>query len=135
MWITPVTDRTALDVELKTDKAFLMHTDLLRIEVNSLYISEQLRVDGYSVSQDAYLMWNSSSIQYIEQLNRILDKIKQINNCTYGTVLLPDSMQFCSFITINAIEESLVLARQLIAQRRKSMRKSGTIKSGQDFAF
>jgi len=153
-WIVPVVDRTLLDVQnalaqiemwrtqvangqtptVTELKGCLNATDLNRIEANTKYISEFLRGYGFQTNVTTKVDWTDESLPNATDVNRIIDNIKEIRNKYYepaGMPSLPQTM--VSFSDINAIEQSLLLFREMLLGMVGAFRRSGTFVAGSPF--
>ncbi len=151
-WIVPVVDRTLRDVQdalaqiemwrtqvangqtptVTELKGCLNATDLNRIESNTRYISEYLRAYGFQTNVTTKVDWTDESLPNAADVNRIIDNIKEIRNKYYepaGMPSLPQTM--VSFSDINAIEQSLLLFREMLLGMAGAFRRSGTFRCGQ----
>jgi len=151
-WIVPVVDRTLRDVQdalaqiemwrtqvakgqtptVTELKGCLNATDLNRIESNTRYISEYLRAYGFQTNVTTKVDWTDESLPNATDVNRIIDNIKEIRNKYYepaGMPSLPQTM--VSFSDINAIEQSLLLFREMLFGMVGAFRRSGSFRCGQ----
>ena len=151
-WIVPVVDRTLLDVQdalvqieawrtqvangqsptVTELKGCLNATDLNRIEANTRYISQFIRGYGYQTNVTTKVDWTDECLPNVDDVNRIIDNIKEIRNKYYepaGMPSLPQTM--VSFSDINAIEQSLLLFREMLLGMVGAFRRSGTFRCGQ----
>ena len=152
-WIVPVVDRTLLDVQdalaqievwrtqvangqtptVTELKGCLNATDLNRIEANTRYISEFVRGYGYQTNVTTKVDWTDECLPNVDDVNRIIDNIKEIRDKYYepaGMPSLPQTM--VSFSDINAIEQSLLLFREMLLGMAGAFRRSGTFRCGGD---
>jgi hypothetical protein len=152
-WIVPVVDRTLLDVQdalaqieawrtqvangqtptVTELKGCLNATDLNRIEANTRYISQFLQGYGFQMNVTTKVDWTDESLPNARDVNRIIDNIKEIRNKYYepaGMPSLPQTM--VSFSDINAIEQSLLLFREMLLGMVGAFRRSGTFRCGGD---
>ena len=153
-WIVPVVDRTLSDVQnalaqielwriqvangqsptVTELKGCLNATDLNRIEGNTRHISEFLRAYGFQANVTTKVDWTDESLPNATDVNRIIDNIKEIRNKYYepaGMPSLPQTM--VSFSDINAIEQSLLLFREMLLGMVGAFRRSGTFVAGSPF--
>lgn len=151
-WIVPVVDRTLSDVQdalaqievwrtqvangqtptVTELKGCLNATDLNRIEANTRYISQFIRGYGYQTNVTTKVDWTDESLPNAADVNRIIDNIKEIRDKYYepaGMPSLPQTM--VSFSDINAIEQSLLLFREMLLGMVGAFRRSGTFRCGQ----
>jgi hypothetical protein len=151
-WIVPVVDRTLRDVQdalaqiemwrtqvangqsptVTELKGCLNVTDLNRIEANTRYISQFLRGYGFQINVTTKVDWTDECLPNVDDVNRIIDNIKEIRNKYYepaGMPSLPQTM--VSFSDINAIEQSLLLFREMLLGMVGAFRRSGTFRCGQ----
>jgi len=113
-------------------KGCLNATDLNRIEANTKYISEFLRGYGFQTNVTTKVDWTDESLPNAADVSRIIDNIKEIRNKYYepaGMPSLPQTM--VSFSDINAIEQSLMLFREMLLGMVGAFRRSGTFRCGQ----
>lgn len=153
-WIVPVVDRTLLDVQnaltqieawrnqftagqtptVTELKGCLNVTDLNRIEQNTQYISQMIRGYGFQTNVTVKTDWTESRLPNASDVERIINNIKEIRNKYYepaGMPSLPQTM--VSFADINAIEQSLLLFREMLLGMVGAFRRSGTFASGSGF--
>ena len=153
-WIVPVVDRTLNDVQnalaqiemwraqvasgqtptVTELKGCLNATDLNRIESNTRYISQLIREHGYQTNVTTKVDWTDESLPNAADVNRIINNIKEIRNKYYepaGMPSLPQTM--VSFSDINAIEQSLLLFREMLLGMVGAFRRSGTFVAGSPF--
>jgi hypothetical protein len=151
-WIVPVVDRTLRDVQdalaqiemwrtqvangqsptVTELKGCLNVTDLNRIEANTRYISQFLRGYGFQINVTTKVDWTDECLPNVDDVNRIIDNIKEIRNKYYepaGMPSLPQTM--VSFSDINAIEQSLLLFREMLLGMVGAFRRSGAFRCGQ----
>jgi len=151
-WIVPIVDRTLRDVQdalaqiemwrtqvangqtptVTELKGCLNATDLNRIEANTRYISEYLRAYGFQTNVTTKVDWTDESLPNATDVDRIIDNIKEIRNKYYepaGMPSLPQTM--VSFSDINAIEQSLLLFREMLFGMVGAFRRSGSFRCGQ----
>lgn len=155
-WIVPVVDRTLRDVQdalaqietwrtqvakgqtptVTELKGCLNATDLNRIESNTRYISEYLRAYGFQTNVTTKVDWTDECLPNVDDVNRIINNIKEIRNKYYepaGMPSLPQTM--VSFSDINAIEQSLLSFREMLLGMAGAFRRSGTFRCGQGMKF
>jgi hypothetical protein len=153
-WIVPVVDRTLRDVQnalaqiemwrtqvanglsptVTELKGCLNATDLNRIEANTRYISQLIREHGFQTNVTTKVDWTDACLPNADDVNRIIDNIKEIRNKYYepaGMPSLPQTM--VSFSDINAIERSLMLFREMLLGMAGAFRRSGTFVAGSPF--
>jgi hypothetical protein len=153
-WIVPVVDRTLRDVQdalaqiemwrtqvanglsptVTELKGCLNATDLNRIEANTRYISQLIREHGFQTNVTTKVDWTDECLPNADDVNRIIDNIKEIRNKYYepaGMPSLPQTM--VSFSDINAIEQSLLLFREMLLGMVGAFRRSGTFVAGSPF--
>ena len=153
-WVVPVVDRTLLDVQdalvqieawrtqvangqsptVTELKGCLNVTDLNRIETNTRYISQFLRGYGFQTNVTTKVDWTDECLPNVDDVNRIIDNIKEIRNKYYepaGMPSLPQTM--VSFSDINAIEQSLLMFREMLLGTVRAFRRSGTFVAGSPF--
>ena len=151
-WIIPVVDRTLLDVQdalaqiemwraqvangqtptVTELKGCLNATDLNRIESNTRYILQLLQESGFQPNLTTKVNWTDECLPNVDDVNRIIDNIKEIRDKYYeppGIPSLPQTM--VSFSDINAIERSLMLFREMLFRAMRAFRRSGTFRCGQ----
>jgi len=119
-WITPITDRSILDITVKTPKAYLNVTDLSRIESNIAYLSKRLSLLGYRIKQTIPIDWAKCGVPRVADIQRICESILEIVNvyhkpCEY-TDLSGIPNKPLHFTDINAIEQNLSQILSLIEQ-------------------
>ena len=153
-WIVPVVDRTLRDVQdalvqieawrtqvangetptVTELKGCLNATDLNRIESNTRYIAQLLQRHGYRINMTTKVDWTDESLPNAADVNRIINNIKEIRDKYYeppGMPSLPQTM--VSFSDINAIEQSLLLFREMLLGMEGAFRRSGTFRCGEYF--
>ena len=153
-WIVPVVDRTLRDVQdalvqieawrtqvangetptVTELKGCLNATDLNRIESNTRYIAQLLQRHGYRINMTTKVDWTDESLPNAADVNRIINNIKEIRDKYYeppGMPSLPQTM--VSFSDINAIEQSLLLFREMLLGTEGAFRRSGTFRCGEYF--
>ena len=153
-WIVPVVDRTLLDVQdalaqievwrtqvangqtptVTELKGCLNVTDLNRIESNTRYISQFLQGYGFQTNVTTKVDWTDECLPNVDDVNRIIGNIEEIRNKYYepaGMPSLPQTM--VSFSDINAIEQSLLLFREMLLGMAGAFRRSGTFVAGSPF--
>jgi hypothetical protein len=153
-WIVPVVDRTLFDVQdalaqieawrtqvangqtptVTELKGCLNATDLNRIETNTRYISQFIRECGYQTNVTTKIDWTDESLPNTTDVDRIINNIKEIRNKYYKPVGMPSLPQtMMSFSDINAIEQSLLLFREMLLGVVGAFRRTGTFVSGSPF--
>lgn len=147
MWVTPIYDRTLLDVEFaKTKiaewiagessvvydlKGCLNVSDINRIENNINYLSGKLNELGY-VNTTYTKSWNKLGLPTQQDINRIINNIKELITAFYqqsSAPNVPDKM--VDYNDINAIEKNLELIKEIIDIMINSFKLSGALQSGQ----
>src|SRR5690606_17469883 len=132
MWRAQVVNgQTPTVTELK---GCLNATDLNRIESNTRYISQFLQEYGYQLNVTTKIDWTDECLPNVDDVNRIIDNIKEIRNKYYeppGMPSLPQTM--VSFSDINAIERSLMLFHEMLLGMVGAFRRTGTFVSGSLF--
>jgi hypothetical protein len=153
-WIVPVIDRTLLDVQdalaqiemwrtqvangqtptVTELKGCLNATDLNRIEGNTRYISQFLQEYGFQTNVTTKVDWTDECLPNVDDVNRIIDNIKEIRDKYYEPASMPSLPQtMVSFSDINAIEQSLLLFKEMLLGMVRAFRQSGTFRCGEDF--
>jgi len=152
-WIVPVVDRTLLDVQnalaqiemwrtqvangqtptVTELKGCLNATDLNRIEANTRYISEFVRGYGFQTNVTTKVDWTDECLPNVDDVNRIIDNIKEIRDKYYEPAGMPSLQTMVSFSDINAIEQSLMLFREMLLGMVGAFRRSGTFVAGSPF--
>ena len=146
-WITPIYDRTLLDVEFAKSKiaewisgksnvvydlkGCLNVSDINRIEGNINYLSGKLNELGY-VNTTYIKSWNRLGLPNQQDINRITNNIKELITafCQHPSAPnVPDKM--VDYNDINAIEKNLDLIKELIEYMINSFNVSGALQSGQ----
>lgn len=150
VWIEPIFDRTEEDVEFAREqisrwiaeelsgspietydlKGCLNVVDLNRIEGNINYLNETLTKLHYPPGTSSKA-WERSDLPTERDVSRILNNIRLIISVYYQQQKAPDvpeSMR--TYKDINAIEENLLLIKQLIDSMRASFQKSAAFQSG-----
>src|SRR5690606_30526754 len=132
MWRTQVANgQTPTVTELK---GCLNVTDLNRIEANTRYISEFRRGHGFQMNVTTKVDWTDECLPNVDDVNRIIDNIKEIRDKYYepaGMPSLPQTM--VSFSDINAIERSLMLFKEMLLGMLAAFRRCGTFRCGEYF--
>lgn len=111
-WIEPIIDRSNIDIANRTPKAFLNVDDINRIESNIAYLSEQLRVHGYSFNIINPNNWNRDDIAKIVNLDHIRDSIISIMQTYHELEVHIETLQAMTFeklgfVDVNDIENIL----------------------------
>lgn len=150
VWIEPIFDRTEEDVEFAREqisrwiaeelsgspietydlKGCLNVVDLNRIEGNINYLNETLTKLHYPPGTSSKA-WERSDLPTERDVSRILNNIRLIISVYYQQQKapeVPESMR--TYKDINAIEENLLLIKQLIDSMRASFQKSAAFQSG-----
>lgn len=150
VWIEPIFDRTDEDVEFAREqiskwiaeelsgnpietydlKGCLNLVDLNRIEGNINYLNETLIKLHYPPGASSKT-WERSGLPTARDISRILNNIRLIISVYHqqeNAPEVPESMG--SYTDINAIEENLLLIKQLIDSMRASFQKSAAFQSG-----
>ncbi len=152
-WIVPVVDRTLRDVQdalvqietwrtqvangqtptVTELKGCLNATDLNRIEANTRYISQFLQGYGFQMNVTTKVDWTDECLPNVDDVNRIIDNIKEIRDKYYEPAGMPSLQTMVSFSDINAIEQSLLLFREMLLGMVGAFRRSGTFVAGSPF--
>ena len=150
VWIEPIFDRTEEDVEFAKEqisrwiaeelsgspietydlKGCLNVVDLNRIEGNINYLNETLAKLHYPPGTSSKV-WERRDLPTERDVSRILNNIRLIISVYYQQQKAPDvpeSMR--TYKDINAIEENLLLIKQLIDSMRAGFQKSAAFQSG-----
>ena len=149
-WKTPRFDRTQADVDYAIQKiaewiaaditgsSILVYdlkgclnvSDINRIEGNIEYLSEQLKLHGYSPNT-IVKSWTDRGILNTNDVSRIINNVKSLIDSFYqhpDAPPLPDGM--LGYSEINAIEKNISLIKVIIDEMVGSFKKSGTFQSG-----
>lgn len=105
-------------------------TDLNRIEGNIAYLAENMEKFWYFPNIHGK-RWTQSDMPTKNDMLRIAENIRSLINAYYSPSSpppLPGTM--LTFSSINAIEENLLLLKELLDCMQSSFKKVGTIKSG-----
>lgn len=150
VWIEPIFDRTDEDVKFAREqiskwiaeelsgnpietydlKGCLNLVDLNRIEGNINYLNEVLTKLHYPPGASSKA-WERSGLPTARDISRILNNIRLIISVYYQQENAPDVPEnMGSYMDINAIEENLLLIKQLIDSMRESFQKSAVFQSG-----
>lgn len=150
VWIEPIFDRTDEDVEFAREqiskwiaeelsgnpietydlKGCLNLVDLNRIEGNINYLNETLTKLHYPPGASSKA-WERSGLPTARDISRILNNIRLIISVYYQQQKAPEVPESMgSYTDINAIEENLLLIKQLIDSMRESFQKSAAFQSG-----
>lgn len=157
LWVTPITDRTAIKgkshVEIldsnKTiiaaaDKILLVLEekgkprlnwgDLDRIEINCRYIAEQLNLYGYKVTIITKTDWIMDDFPYQTQIKRIRDNINALISAYHKLINSPEIVYWNSlnWQDANSLEQNLENLNILLELMKQSFKYSGTFYSGQE---
>jgi len=118
-WITPVINRTQIDIENKNvKKAYINKSDLNRIEGNIAYLSEFLHSKGYKIQPFPPVSWTNEGIPTTDDIRRICDSIKAITEAYYEPRGYADisgiSEKRLGFDDANHVEENLYEIKALL---------------------
>ena len=149
-WIDPVYDRTQADVDfaIKTIaewiaantagnplvvydlKGCLNVSDLNRIEGNIAFLTE--RFNDLMYPPDTSIKdWEAHGLPSGDDIRRILANVRSLIEVFYQQPKAPDVPEdMRNYSEINAIEENLLLIKELLDGMVASFRKSGTFQSG-----
>jgi len=124
-WIEPILDRSDADIVNRTAKAFLNVGDIRRIESNIAYLSEQLRIHGYSFEAIIPGNWSKDDIAKVADLERVRDSIIAIMQTYHEleahTVTLQAMMfERLDFTNVNDIEHVLFDVHTLLTNSDRS---------------
>lgn len=103
MWVTPIYDRTQLDVTNKTSKGYCNYIDLNRIEQDCDYLAALFNV---TISTKE---WVRTDFPTLSEMNRIKSNISTVRNAyhTYvNTPATPDA-PYNTYLKANDIEQIL----------------------------
>lgn len=114
-WSTPITDRTQVDIDNKTSKAFLNYQHMQEIVDNVIYLKDKLRSMGYYLT-DFDKALDNLSYGYIPQESELLDLISHVNklrnafyvlNTTPATISTFDKLTFSMLNNFEQILQDL----------------------------
>ena len=83
MWVTPIYDRTQLDVTNKTAKGYYNYVDLNRIEQDCDYLAALF---GVSITTKT---WTRTDFPTLSEMNRIKNNIDSVRNAYYTLPTTP----------------------------------------------
>ena len=133
-----ITDRTARDVALGTEKGHYNRTDLNRVEMAVqalLQLAKGLDLQGsWDVKTDWDLpeSFGSDTWVTVEQMVRYLDNVHRLCQALRLTAELPGTMNGLSYEGANQIEQALCLAEERILDILNTFRFSGELFAGEE---
>jgi hypothetical protein len=83
LWVTPIYDRTQLDITNKTAKGYYNYTDLNRIEQDCDYLASLF---GISITTKT---WTRTDFPTLSEMNRIKNNIDSVRNAYYTLPTTP----------------------------------------------
>lgn len=101
-------DRTAEDLQLLTDKAYIDYNDLIRVESAIKWVSHVLNRYGYRNITHNKLNWHMNEWRTEADMQRLRDNITAIREAFFtheDTPLTPDRITYTSIHQANAIEK------------------------------
>lgn len=148
-WIRPVTDRTQADVDFAAQKiaewisgessavydlkGCMNVSDINRIEGNIAYLADKLEELEYTNTVYAR-SWSEENTPTERDINRILDNVRALISSFYqqdkAPIVPSDLLRYDS---VNAVEENLLLIKELLEVMVGSFRKASTFQSGSTF--
>lgn len=143
-WIPPIYDRTQANVDYAKSqlnsknneyelKGCINTTDILRIENNARYLSDELNGLYYFNNIITVHSWSMSGIPYARHINRIINNVGILRDKYYtpvGAVSLPPTM--LHYEHINAIEQNQYLLKKHIEDMVGHFRECGTFNCGEE---
>lgn len=107
-----ITDRTALDVEQKTEKGVYNSEDLSRVVSAMQYIANKFSNYGHTIKIDsASYLWTNEIYPDKEKMDKYINDIKKIRSLISvmdSTPECPESLSFFNYILANNIEQILL---------------------------
>lgn len=131
---TLVTDRTAADVENKTNKGFYNAYDLNRVGAAVQYIAERFASHGYAVTVSPKTDWLASDIPTASDLETYRQNIATLRGLIAvmkSTPETPETMRFLDYIKANDIERILLDLDTLLTNAALVWYQSGEIYAGE----
>jgi len=118
-WITPITDRSNIDISRRTPKGYLNVVDIRRIESNIAYLSEQLREHGFRSDVATPNEWSKDDIVKVSDLESIRDSIISIMETYYmldehARALQAITFESLNFTNVNDIERTMFDLHRLL---------------------
>lgn len=103
MWVTPIYDRTQLDVTNKTAKGYYNYTDLNRIEQDCDYLAALF---GITITTKE---WARTDFPTLSEMNRIKNNIVAVRNAyhTYVNTPATPNTPYNTYLKANDIEKIL----------------------------
>lgn len=111
-WQSPIYDRTNLDIINRTPKGYLNVSDINRIEQNTKYLSDVLRLSLITKS------WQYDNIPTSEEIERIRANAEKIIQKIIKTYKIEISKK-PNYEDINKIEYALDLAHNTLENNKK----------------
>lgn len=101
-------DRTVEDIQKLTDKAYIDHNDLNRVEAAIKWVSYVLNRYGYRNKTDNKLNWQMSDWRTESDMRRLksnLEEIKRVFFIPDNSPMIPERITYTSIYQANAIEK------------------------------
>ena len=137
--MTLITDRTARDVALGTEKGSYGKADLNRVEMavqELLQLAKDLNLQGqWDVKTDWDLpeIFDPDTWVTAGQMERYLGNVHRLCDALVLQAALPDSMNRLTYEGANQIEQALCLAEQRILDILHTFRFSGEFFAGEEY--
>lgn len=128
-----ITDRTKVDVEMKTAKGQYNYTDLNRVEAKTAEVAALLTEQGYITTVHTKTDYTEGQTLTLELMERYIDNVhkcvRQFCSAGYELPKTPDGIDY---IDANNIELTLEGLEILLDYMQKAFRYAGTFYSGNE---
>jgi hypothetical protein len=127
LWVTPIYDRTQLDVTNKTAKGYYNYTDLNRIEQDCDYLAALF---GITITTKE---WARTDFPTLSEMNRIKNNIVAVRNAyhTYVNTPATPNTPYNTYLKANDIEKILNDIKALYDINSQDVFYAGEIYSGE----
>ena len=133
--VSLITDRTQEDLDKDTERAYIDHDDLNRLEGTVKWIAEHLNAAGYPVDITERVNWLPSDIRTQSDMDRLRNNINNLRSAyvTLSTTpRTPASITYESIRQANEIEQILQDLHQLVSAMESQYKYSGEAIAGEE---
>lgn len=132
---TWVFNRTVVDIEKRTKKAFFNYLDMNRLEKNAEYLSTLLADVGYTMPYTKIKTWTIQDIptySSLEKIRKYVESVIEIIPLSDDTIVFPNTLNKMNYVVLNNLEKAMCILTQNIKRIKTAYKYSGELYSGEE---
>lgn len=132
---TWVFNRTVVDIEKRTKKAFFNYLDMNRLEKNAEYLSTLLADVGYTMPYTKTKTWTIQDIptySSLEKIRKYVESVIEIIPLSDDTIVFPNTLNKMNYVVLNNLEKAMCILTQNIKRIKTAYKYSGEVYSGEE---